>query len=376
MTAQIEAASTVQPMAGGAPAYLLAPKNFKNYRKALAAVRAGTGFCDIAFYGDSTTFGSGSGSANPPTNGLVKRLQALLNSWHVPAAEGTIFAQQWSGTSPVDTRWTLGAGWSWTAGTNFGLAKKCNLGAPTTATGSLALAPGFVFDSFRVLYAQGGATGSTAINVDGGATLATLNTSGANGVAWSPTYTVARAVHTINFGAPTVNTVFIIGVQAWDSTTPAVRLSNGGVPVSATQDWIDNGTWGSMPTAFAGAAPNLAIIDLGINDAQSGTALATTRANLVTLIQSAQAANVDLILASMVPTAEAVLAGITNSERAISQTLLSLALQYNCGFISKMDRWTDWATSNGLGLYSDNFHPNGLGYADLAEMHLAALRVI
>jgi lysophospholipase L1-like esterase len=164
----------------------------------------------------------------------------------------------------------------------------------------------------------------------------------------------------------TVGSVVVLYVEPWLSTTSTIRIGNAGRNGSSTAGWIDN-TLGICSTASLTAyAANLYVLSLGINDAAASTPVATFRANMESIIATCQAAGGDVILwtpqAVNDPTREAVLA----TYRAVYP---SIAAQHGCFFTDVHSRFPAYDA----GWYSDNYHLNGAGYYDEAEMFAAAL---
>lgn len=343
----------------------ITPQNFRHWRAAVARVRAGTGFASVACYGDSTTQGAG-GTSRPNVESYPTLLRGLLNSYFAPAAEGIIWALA---RLPVDGRWTLGGGWTRVTGLGPGISS--GIEGAAGAVGVLALAPGFAFDRFRVLYIRNAGHGSTTVNVDGGASLGTIAANGAAAVLSSPTYEVALGQHTINLSGPTGGALYVLGIEAWDSTRPAVRVSNGGAAAQGSASWVsDTSPFDSLNTAFNLAKPDLTILCLTINDAANSVPVATWRARMATLIDRARANNGDVLLVSGVPIDSAAYVGGDVRQAEYSAELVTLAGEKDCGFSDLFKRWESYAKSNEVGLYAagDNLHPSPQGYGDVAQL--------
>src|SRR6202035_4404848 len=120
----------------------------------------------------------------------------------------------------------------------------------------LAFTPTGQVDTFEVYWYNNNNSGTATLNVNGGATLATLTATG--------TTTVTKTVVTATKGTNTLNVVgggatqfYIMGVVAYDSTTPAIDIIQAGTYGSLVATWTANSTIPPGPT-FPGPAGLLA----------------------------------------------------------------------------------------------------------------------
>lgn len=86
-------------------------------------------------------------------------------------------------------------------------------------------------------------------------------------------------------------------VNAWDSAAPSFQIINGGSRNWSTSDWVDivdiSGPLNCLPVLD----PDIAVIDLGINDyRQSGTTVAQAKANIQTIITKLVSFGCEIIL--------------------------------------------------------------------------------
>lgn len=352
----------------GGPAYNFSAANFTKWRKAMSQVRNGGGYAKLFIAGDSTSWGKGGGGSNPPyVNAWPKRLQELLNSYMVPASVGL---NAYGNADPADSRWTLGTGWS--ISTSGGFATKCLLGNGGTAT---TFAPGYACDTadiYSIQYTTG--MGSCGVSVDGGGTT-TIAGTGTSSVKKTTITFPAGSAHTISFGAPSGGNFFIIGVDCYDSTTKSVRVSLTGVSTSTTTDWINNSNAFQSLSAITTYAPDLTIIQLGINDAQFNSwSAATWSTNTQTLITAAKASG-DVILATVVPTNPTghAWASLEADYAAAAQTL---AATNGCGLVDIYNRFGSYTAANAAGYMADDFHTTGFGDCDMAQAIFNGLKTI
>lgn len=346
--------------------------NLTKWRAGLARVRSGKGNAKIAVIGDSTTVGAGSGVSGTGElvgafpNSYPNALVALLNAAGVTASNNSIFGEEYvslrGGTSyPLyDTRVTLGTGWTATGSTGFG---GCAFAFTGATPGTWSFAPAGAIDTIVVQYISLPGHGSMTVNVDGGASLGTVNTNAASGVA-NQTFTVTKGVHTINFVAAGNGSIQFTSVIAYDSTKSQVLICQGGIYGSTTNDWITATSPWSPFFASTNIAADLSIICLTINDSNNGTLPATYQAQLQAIITQAMLSG-DVILMTGVP---------SNTVQATNGTLAqfvainyTLARQLNIPLIDLTARWGSYASSSLLGYYGDILHPSAMGYQDVAQ---------
>jgi hypothetical protein len=328
------------------------PNFLPHWRKALAKVLAGTGRAEIQCIGDSIT--AGALSSNPPLTSPPGRLITLLNNAGIPAREGYVTLQ--------DSRWTR-AGWIQYPQFNLGSLDSAYANSTTSSSNPLKFTPTGVFDTIKVIWGNNGSGNTSVINVDGGSSLGTISNSSAFG---TQTFSCPRGTHTVNILPPATGTnlMFISGIEVWDSTSPAVSVSTFGLVGGVVASYVFAGTSGTV-AALSQNQPDLAIIDLTVNDADAGTTLSTYQANINTLITDCQVSG-DCLLVSANPVNPSGLASyITQS--IYNNAFGACAIANNCGFVDMWNRWGgNFTTYNGYGYYADAIHPNDIGDMDTA----------
>lgn len=295
---------------------------------------------------------------------------ADLDRLVAPAAHGLAVPPSNSGavTAPYDTRWTLGSGWAWRVGgaldgfIGFG-GKGTNI-QTLTATAPLVFQDNRILaDSFDVwLAANSGPTGATySIQATGGTAVTGQTFS-------QPTQHLMKV--TVKAGsAATTNSVsitrtggtgslYVVGVEPFHSLKRRIRVANAGISGSNTNGWVTTASgspWHGVQF-IKDYAPDLTIIDLGINDADPAatTPPATYTANLSQLIVAAQISG-DVILKSMIP---------SDSTRFANEQLLVAELQkFNLPLVDIFGYYGAWDASR----MSDSVHGNATMYADEAD---------
>lgn len=334
----------------------------RNWRKALAKVRAGTGDAKLLCIGDSTVQGAGTSLASsfPSTNAWPAGVQSLLNSYYVPTSHGLAVPRT---STHIDTRWTFGSGWA-TNTSSFGY-NGTTVKATNPASGSLTFSDSrIVWDRCDIYYVTSNGLGSIVASATNGATV-TQSSSSAVSVS-KMTVSAGSAsnsnVLTINQSATsTINDIYIVAVEPWLSSSTKVRVGNAGVPASTTASWTLAGGLNSMP-AIKAYAPDLTIISLGINDGTQSVAPATVLTNVQTLITACQVSG-DVIVLSPIP-----------SNPSTQSAAATYEPQYTSAFIANLSvpildvytRFGSWATANSSGFMADDRHCNNVGYQDIA----------
>lgn len=363
----------------GGPFYGLTPQNFRKWRKALARVRTGEGYAKLLCVGDSLTQG---GSALYGTNPVFRnnwphKLQIMMNAYYAPTQIGLCSGGK--GDQGLDTRFTLGTGWSWAA-SGVGFATHSLQSTGGTA-GTMAYAPGYACDTADIYYkVHNSNQGNSSVSVDGGSSTTLTGVGTPSRVQKTTiTFTLGSA-HVITLTGATggvgSGNFDLIGIDAYDSTTPCVRVGLLGRSSSKVDDWRFNGYPGSgfqSLDSLAAAQPDLTIINLGVNDAGAAVSLASYISGMAEIIQVAQLTG-DVLLTGVIPsnnsTTEAL--ELSYSSAGIPQ----LATTYGCGVVDWNARWGTFASANAAGLMVDNLHPTGIGYADMAQAIFNALKTI
>lgn len=337
-----------------------------HWHKAIANVRNG-GRGTLVFAGDSTCAGAGAGSGGTTNyNGAyatnaIRRFATLINS-KIPVSDNSFFNDQ---SVPVaygtyDTRVTLGTGWgnlqSSFGGNMFHFA--------TGAAGTLGFTPVGQIDTFTVYWLQLSGNGSFTVNIDGAASIGTITTGVGATIVRATTFTVAKGAHTINLVATNDAAFYMLGVKAYDSTTPAIDIiqaCSSGATVAAYVN--GNGAWNTV-NVLPFLAPDLLDIGLTINDSNLGTALSSYTSGLQTLIGYGQLSG-DVVLRAGPPSNTV---AATNGTLALYTGALGrLAVTNNSGFLDLTKRWRSYAYASPSFPYFDTLHPGVLGYWDIGS---------
>jgi lysophospholipase L1-like esterase len=237
----------------------------------------------------------------------------------------------------------------------------------SATTHKVSFTPVLPFDTIDLYYHTFGGNGTFTVDIDGGASLGTINTNQAS-LFRKTSFSVALGTHTINCNWASGFSVFS-GIAVRDTTTPRIEVYNMGAAGSKAIDWQDQGA--SLVTTGVDAV----FINLTINDAVAATSLSAYEASLQTLISSLRAANIDVVLMTGAPSNNA---NATNGVLdGIIGKLGKLAGANDIPLINICSKWASYAASQPLGYYGDagvgSLHPSSTGYADIASSVIAAL---
>ena len=343
-----------------------------NFRAAIANVKNGTSDTKIVVIGDSTSIGYGSTTTTTAMryNGYPNKLAAYFASSGINAeANGWIGDGGLNSTSPsstLDGRIVVGSGWSET-GIEF--PGGCSFQASST-TSNLSFTPTVQVDKFVVTYLQFSGIGTFSYKIGSGSTT-NVNCSGTASIQ-TVTISANLGTNTLNLNWVSGGLVCIIGIDAYNSTIgKQVHIINGGWTGSKSGDWqnVISVLSNTIPNTFL-LGQSLTIIQLGINDMNSGVSVASYTSNMQALITACLAAG-DVVLMTAEPESTA------NASAAIQvqfqQAVISLASTNSIGVIDMYGRWVSYTVSNAAGLYYDSTHPNATGYTDVGQAIFNAL---
>lgn len=356
----------------------------KNFRLARLNVAAGTADarCRITTMTDSTGVGVDATPTNYRNHSWPYHLTKILNQ-KIPATYDSFFgsgnASNGTGTD-ADSRITLGgspvAVWSGANGAG-GPCIELLTGSTVTFTPD---ASDTIYDSVDVHVINTGSTaaGSYSVSVDG----TVIGTSAADTGSGSGIQTfsflggsVGKVVIT---GVSADNKIYLEGVTLWNSTNPMIEVYNCGVDGAHAADFLGKATDGyGIGNGALATQPQLAIIDLGINDmaypatssGPNGTFDApTVAATLSTIIDNLQEQNTDVILCVPQITTYGDQPANTN---ALRDQLYAVALAKNVGVIDLSNYYgNDAANLTGL---IDVLHYHETVYADMAALFAQAI---
>lgn len=312
-----------------------------NWQACRAQVKAGTGSCNIAVWGDSDSSALGSffGSSDPHSGAWPNQLKALMQ---LPAA-GIIFnTNTLTGDSAAvsftsfDTRVSSLGGWT-PFSSAFVFGHNAWLNNDTTAftfnpsdKTTYPSAPTLLTDSLDIYwFGNFGGTGNITVDI-GGAAICTINVAGAAANSFNKTTcstTLGNNTYNIKCSnAVAANCVFF-ALNAYNSATKSVTVFNG-----ASQGALMAQMAGSTPASYDPVAsmsvylPKLCII-MGVgNDANAQTSITSYTTSLTTIVNGCKAVGADVLLVTGFPY------GITTSPLTVPQyqaAILAVATSAN-----------------------------------------------
>ncbi|UVT31825.1 LipC-like lipase [Gordonia phage Kewpiedoll] len=365
--------------------------NLRKARAALARVRNGSGDMKLLCAGDSTTGGAKASTAATyvAQKSYPHQLAGLLNAHMIPSAPGLATPRGTSTAITADTRWNAGAGWAMNGWTNAYLGfggKGANFRGTGITGGPLTFQyPGVNADTFDVYYRRAPssptagtfsvqATGGSVVNVDaaavGGAPRIDKVTVTAGAAATTNVVTV--------LGLTDAKSVEIVNIVPRLSTKSQVLVGNAGISGSTTVDWV---TYSSNNVAndFGGLgaikayAPDLTILDLGINNANAlSMPVGEFIPSLQQIIAAAQVSG-DVILKTMMPTAASVAPATAALEAQYVAAIKQLGLPV-IDYFTRSAPGNDYLAAGMLN--ADGIHGTDLGYLDVAHTVFEALRAV
>ncbi len=336
-------------------------------RAALARVKSGNGNMRILCLGDSTTSGywsNGTTSGDLKTHSWPGALSSLLNAAGINAHINSTFGCEANNKANFDTRLSVGSGWqqglSNSLGGNFYFAN--------SATGNLSFTPTVNVDTFNLFFTKFGGDGTVSYNLNGGSsTNMSLNGTG-----------IASAIATTTLGINTVNFNWVSGgnvnagyVEAYDSSRKWVSVMNAGVYGWASGNYYPQDPNYGTQSFITLLAPDLTIIALGINDWQQSVSITTYTNNIQGLITRALTVG-DCLLLAPNPTNSTIM--LPQQQPYISAEY-ALAQSNNIPVVDIWSRFVSQPSASVLGMMGDFLHPNGVGYADIAQAVMNAINV-
>lgn len=335
---------------------------------AVRTMQAGGREARLLCIGDSVTQGYGAVSGGWTPNGRAsawpERLAAMMSGRGLPASAASVAGAGAAdgasgGYSAYDPQVTMGAGWGVNALT--GMGGKLFSGA-ASSTGVWSFQPNGPIDRFDLWAVTNTALGVLTVETDG-AVRATVNTTKAASMEVTtvafPETTGPVSVRWASGGA-----VFIAGGVAWRSDVKRARVINAGWGGARISDWITTDqpyrAYGSIPAA----APDLSVVCLTINDWNAGTAVATYKAGLGTLVDRCLTTG-DVLLMTGCPSDPAQGKASYAAQAAVRDAVFEVAATR--GLAAPIDGTALFGGSFAGGLMFDSVHPNAAGQARIAE---------
>lgn len=342
----------------------------QKWSAALGKLRGGTvSNVKVLFVGDSVMAGAYSGTGTY-TNAKVKswptQFASLLTDAGILAQESSFLSTNTGGYyAGYDPRLSPGGGWTGAFESLGG-----NIWYNNSTTAALAFTPTQAFDRIEIIYPSYPGNGSMTVDVDGGATLATIDLNAAASVVIQ-TVNCTLGTHTVNLKR-VAGDVLVYGVICYNSTAPKVSIVNAGLDGVTALRVSSPGAGGPIhgpPGVLSSLGQALTVISIGINDLQVGTSASTFQGYLDTIVAAAQTSG-SVILQSPIPYNHG---NYGSFGVPYNEAMRTVAKNRNCLFVDTVARWGTYANANGLGMMHDNLHPSVGG---LAAQAVATSRVV
>jgi len=310
--------------------------------------------------------------AGAGTSGTSNLNGAAQKSWpqgmqRFNAAPGYLSSNSWWGTqgydsaagitlTGYDTRLAQGANWN----PNLtSLGGKVIRYAPG-AVNNFSFTPTYVFDTFEVYFLKNNGNGTCTANVDGGASLGTINTNSGGALLWAKqTFTCAKGIHQINLVPNNDAQMFFAGIVPYDSTIPGIDIIQCAVYGATAAIFTPNvNVYDAIPT-LKFIAPDATFGDLTINDSNNGTALATYSANLQIAITAAKVSGDYVAMVGPPSNTTQATNGTLDTYIAV---LNALCLSNKCSLVNMKALWGSYANIQPTFPYLDTLHPMAAGY--------------
>jgi hypothetical protein len=188
-------------------------------------------------------------------------------------------------------------------------------------------------DTAQIIWRDGAAGRDWDWSVDGGAAT-NITSSGSTAFRIETVSLGALGAHTLTLSWD-LGTIHILGINCYDSSRKEISLWNWGICGGTSTNLINNTDTvvGRLAIlAHASLKPDLAFIEGGlINDWRTSIAVATSKANLTTLVSTVKANSGNVILCT--PTFDAGSTGLTASQQLYVDAMYQVALEQNVGLI-------------------------------------------
>lgn len=352
-------------------AYNLDPIYLTNLGKCVSKVKANAGNCRILMIGDSVTAGlysNGTNSGNDSAAGPAADLAAAFNAAGINSSYNAWWGTGWT-TNPIqgiDSRLTVGSSFT-SASVTFQVGG--TYFTSSTNTNAITFKPTTPIDTCRIWYAQSGTSGTISYNINGGSasTQATTNAGfGTNFV----TITGTKGINTCNVSWSSGGSVFIVGMEAWDSTKSTIIFEPAGAGGTTTTNWTSSTTngFGVAAGQLTTIAPDAVWVNLDINEWVNSIGVSTHTTNMQTIITAIKTAGADPIIVTGVPSS------VTGSSisQATQQSYIyadyALAQSNNIALIDVFDFFNTYTLNSALYQSGNFYHPNQIGYQKYSNL--------
>jgi hypothetical protein len=343
------------------------------WRIAVQKVFAGTGNAKLAYIGDSTAAGINSGATGKHALSPLSVMSSLLTASYLPCNNDPVFGDSTnaggSTWTTFDPRFTMGGAWA-TVGA-FGVLGGMAF-SNSTDTATMAFTPVNQFDTVDIYSIQNTSYGTWTVNIDGGTTLATVNSAGTLAVI-KTTVTATLGTHTINIQRNgTGGQVYIIGIVPTNSAAKTIDMFCFGKGSAPSLYFTGNASV-IYPIPLIGLfAPDLSIIDLGINDWRTLSYSSVYDTNLQTIITKCLASGDAILVAPNYSQVGVTSYATKDNMDAYIAAVYRVAAANSIPVYDASKRFVSYTVAIANGLMADTLHPSVAGYfgkgSDLATL--------
>lgn len=343
-------------------------------RSGIESARAGISPMLIALLGDSNTTATGAGTG---TMGLVgarlrstaSQLADVLNASFMSATDDAFWGDGNATAAGVtiqqyDSRISAyGAGWS-TDTVASTLGGRMIVGA-ASAAGAFTFTPRKKWNRAVLFFGRATTTASSVTVKANGTSMGTANTRGAAGVARVEfSSSGAAAVQPLSLDTVSADgSCFLAGGYVYDSDNPGIVVmpcawygATVANLITATQPWL-------YPGMLAALAPHLSIINLTINDCNTGTLAETYASRMSTLLTPVRAAG-DLIITGGTPSNNGNTTGGLLDQYMAALSTLNASLATGFDVVDWRNQFgSTYSAANAEGWMYDGNHVNGKAMA-------------
>lgn len=328
-----------------------------------AMVNRATTPVKVLAIGDSITEGQGADFKQYRWLDLLRT--SLLATNPLPVAGGEGYRPAEYAVYAPDSGW--GTWWSNTTGTIGFSAATGDLGYRTVYmnNGATITYP-FYGTDLDIWYMKETTSGSFTVQIDGGTLSSAVNTTGAHSI--GNVYAAARGLtagwHTVKIAASGTVT-YIEGLTIYNGDlNVGIQLYDSAHAGAKTTDFT--GLISDMTAAWTAVAPDLVIINLGVNDFGNSISASTVATNITTIVTALQGL---AKIPSILLVANYVYYGVTGTTWApYVSAIQGVATAKNTGFLD-LTKIMPAADASGTGNYLvDGIHPNDTGHVLMANL--------
>jgi lysophospholipase L1-like esterase len=345
---------------------------------AVRAQRAGKRHARIMCIGDSTTMGYGANGAtvvnNDRAGSYPTHLSGILTdrgskgSWQNVVGNGNVPSELLS-FQKYDARSVWGPQWGPSSvRTAGGFTHRNGAGTP----GPLVFTPTEPWDTAEVYLYQGEPTATQSLKVLINSTeKASVTTHFWETTSGNLKRIIVKAdtvgMHTLSLTPAVSGVIHVVGWLTYNDAEKEISVLNAGWGGATAAAW-NEGTQQLAPIpVIKSLNPDLAIINLGINDGTPVDPLLSKdqfKSQIQNLIDAARSSGADVML---VAPNDGYPVDFGQRYGVLGTALQEMAAEQSLAFLDLRTVMGTWAQANTAGLMRDAVHPNSAGYAVIAE---------